>query len=56
MHNVILMHVNPDYAALYRSSGSTSQNISTPPTSITNGLGVFTGVNADTLKFEVKQR
>ena len=56
MHNVILMHVNPDYAALYRSSGSTSQNISTPPTSIINGLGVFTGVNADTLKFEVKQR
>ncbi|WP_044171856.1 DUF4249 family protein [Flectobacillus major] len=56
MHNIILMHVNADYAALYRSTGSTSQNISTPPTSIANGFGIFTGVNADTLSFEVKQR
>ncbi len=55
-HHIILMHVNPDYAALYKSTGSTSQNISTPPTSITNGFGIFTGVNADTLNFEVKKR
>ena len=55
-HDIILMKVNPDYAALYKSTGSTSQNISTPPSTITNGLGLFTGINADTLKFEVKQR
>lgn len=55
-HNLILLKVNPDYAALYNSAGTTSQNISTPPTTITNGLGIFTGVNADTLSFTVKQK
>ncbi len=55
-HNLVLLKVNPDYAALYNSTGSTSQNITTPPTTITNGLGIFTGVNADTLSFLVKQK
>ena len=55
-HNLVLLKVNPDYVALYNSSGTTSQNISTPPTTITNGLGIFTGINADTLAFSVKQK
>jgi hypothetical protein len=55
-YNVIVLKVNPDYAALYNTEGTTSQNISTPPTTITNGLGIFTGVNADTLRFQVKER
>ena len=55
-HNLVLLKVNPDYVALYNSSGTTSQNISTPPTTITNGLGIFTGINADTLAFTVKQK
>jgi hypothetical protein len=55
-YNVVLLKVNPDYAALYNAEGTTSQNISTPPTTITNGLGIFTGINADTLKFQVKER
>jgi hypothetical protein len=55
-YNVVLLKVNPDYAALYNTEGTTSQNISTPPTTITNGLGIFTGINADTLKFQVKER
>ena len=55
-YNVVLLKVNPDYAALYNTEGTTSQNISTPPTTITNGLGIFTGVNADTLRFQVKER
>ncbi|CAH0995716.1 hypothetical protein EMA8858_01841 [Emticicia aquatica] len=54
-HDVILYRVNAEYAALYQSSGTTSQNLSTPPTSIINGLGIFTGINADTLKFLVKK-
>lgn len=48
-HYAVLYRLNADYAALYKSSGTTTQNISTPPTAITNGLGIFTGVNADTL-------
>ncbi len=54
-HNIILYRVNPEYAALYQSSGTTSQNLSTPPTSIINGLGIFTGINADTIKFVVNK-
>lgn len=55
-YNIVLLKVNPDYAALYSNTGTTSQNISTPPTTITNGLGIFTGINGDTLKFQVKER
>ncbi len=53
MHRLILFKLNPDYPALYQRSGNTTQNISTPPTTITNGLGIFTGVNADTLMVRV---
>lgn len=53
IHNIILFKLNSDYVALYQRSGNTTQNISTPPTSILNGLGIFTGVNADTLKVRV---
>jgi hypothetical protein len=52
---VILYRLNPDYAALYVNSNTTSQNISTPIGTITNGLGIFTGVNADTLVVNVKK-
>jgi hypothetical protein len=54
-HKAILYRVNEDYAVLYQSSGSTTQNLSTPPSSITNGLGIFTGINADTLDITVKK-
>jgi hypothetical protein len=55
LHNVILFRVNPDYAELYRSGGTSTQNLSTPPTAITNGLGIFTGINADTLQLRVNR-
>lgn len=54
-YDLILYRVNTEYAALYQSAGTTSQNLSTPPSSITNGLGIFSGINADTLKFVVKK-
>jgi hypothetical protein len=55
-HRIILYKVLPDYAALYKSNGTTSQNITTPPSIISNGLGLFTGVNADTVVFVVNKR
>jgi hypothetical protein len=54
-YDIILYRVNTEYAALYQSAGTTSQNLSTPPSSISNGLGIFSGINADTLKFVVKK-
>ncbi len=53
--NVILYHLNPEYAALYKFSGNTSLNIKEPPTNINNGFGIFTGLNADTITVNVKK-
>lgn len=55
-YRVVLYRVNEDYVALYQSGGTTSQNLSTPPSSISNGLGIFTGINADTLLLEVRRK
>ncbi|GAB3035872.1 DUF4249 domain-containing protein [Spirosoma pulveris] len=55
-YRVVLFHLNPDYAALYKQNSTSTQNISTPPTTLTNGLGLFTGINTDTLYVNVKQQ
>lgn len=54
-HRVIVFRVSPEYAALYQTSGTSSQSITEPPSNIDNGLGIFTGVSSDTLYFEVKK-
>ena len=48
-HHVILYRLNAEYAALYEDSGSNSTNLTSPFTNVSNGLGIFTGVNADTI-------
>lgn len=55
-HRIILYRLNADYAALYLDSGSNSQNLATPQTNIVNGLGIFTGINSDTLMLEVVEQ
>ena len=52
-HRLILYHLNADYAALYNDTGNSSQNLTNPTTNIENGLGIFTGINADTLLLNV---
>ncbi len=54
-YDIILYRLNPDYAALYENNNTSTQNITTPVSTISNGLGVFTGVNADTLRMSVKR-
>ena len=54
-HRLILFHVLPDYANLYNQSGTSSQNLTNPASSISNGYGIFTGLNSDTLYIEVKK-
>ncbi|MCW3083849.1 MAG: hypothetical protein JWP12_1215 [Bacteroidetes bacterium] len=53
MHRLILYHVLPDYAALYATGNNSSQNLANPSTAITNGYGIFTGLNSDTLFIDV---
>lgn len=48
-HRIILFKLNPEYAALYEQLGTSSLDITAPPSNIENGLGIFTGVNSDTL-------
>lgn len=52
-HRLILFHLNAEYAALYNDTGNTSQNLTNPVTNVENGLGIFTGINADTLMIKV---
>lgn len=47
---LILYRVQAEVAALYNSTSSNSQNLSTVSTNVTNGLGIFTSLNiADTV-------
>jgi hypothetical protein len=55
MHAVILYKLNPEYATLYDDSGGSSLNLKAPYSNITNGLGIFTGINSDTLYLNVKK-
>lgn len=55
-YEIILFRVNPEYAALYESSGNTSLSLEQPPTNVENGLGIFTGVSTDTLYLEVVEQ
>ena len=51
-----LYHINPEYSTFFMRQASTSQNYQEPPTNIVNGLGIFTGINADTLYLNVIQQ
>ncbi len=52
-HELRLYHVNSDYSALYNTGNNTSQNLYTPTTTITNGVGIFTGMSHKTLMLNV---
>ncbi|MEI6765910.1 MAG: DUF4249 family protein [Bacteroidota bacterium] len=54
-HRLILYHVLPDYASLYDVNSTSSQNLTNPSTSIINGYGIFTGMNADTLYLNIRE-
>ncbi len=52
-YQITIFRVNPEYAALYESSGNSTLSLEEPPSNITNGLGIFTGVSSHTLYLEV---
>ena len=57
MHDVILYKVTGDYAALYKTTGTNSQNLASPQTNIKNGLGIFAGLNqADNIELLVQKQ
>lgn len=48
-HKVLLFHINQEYNDALKSSGANSLNLTNPSTNVINGLGIFTGLRADTL-------
>ena len=52
-YQIIVFRVNPEYAALFNSSGGSTLSLEEPPSNIVNGLGIFTGLSSDTLYLEV---
>jgi hypothetical protein len=55
MHAVILYKLNPEYSTLYDDSGNSSLSLKAPYSNISNGLGIFTALNSDTLYLNVKK-
>jgi len=55
-HQVIIYHVNHEFAELFDNPGMSTISLTEPPTNILNGLGIFTAMNPDTLYFEVKKK
>lgn len=54
-HRVVVFSLNAEYASLYEDNGNTSQNLTTPYSNVTGGLGIFTAINSDTLEVEVTE-
>lgn len=54
-YTVILLRVNQEYIDLLKSntSRSTSQNLVNTPSNVVNGFGIFTAMQADTVKFDL---
>ncbi len=52
-YEMILFKVNAEYTNLFNNRGQSSLNLTNPPTNITNGFGIFTAMNADTVRIKV---
>ena len=55
LHHVYLYKANVEYAALYKSTGTSSLNITNPVTNVTNGFGIFTSLGVDSLNLTVSK-
>lgn len=52
-YKVILMRVNAEYLEMLNNSSTSSHNLTNAPTNVTNGLGIFTAMQADTLNYNI---
>jgi len=52
-YRVKVFRVNQEYADLYESLDQDSRNLTEPASNITNGLGIFTAFNSDSIFFKV---
>jgi hypothetical protein len=52
-YKVLLVHINKEYSDALNNNGGSSLNLTNPSTNITNGLGIFTAMQADTLNLKI---
>jgi len=52
-YRILFYSVNQEYVRLYESLDQDTRELNEPYSNITNGLGIFTAFNSDTLYFEV---
>lgn len=56
IYRVILYSVNKEYIDLLTSNANaSSQKLTNPPTNVTNGFGIFTAMQSDTIKLTLTQ-
>jgi len=55
-YQVVLYKINKEYYNLLQTSNLNSNTMTNPPSNITNGWGIFTGMSTDTLYFTVLKR
>ena len=53
-YRVIVYKINDEYVDLYENISQNTLNMTEPMTNIVNGLGIFSGINSDTLFLRVK--
>lgn len=52
-YRIVVTRVNEEYVSLYENIGDSSLNLTEPSSNIENGLGIFTGINSDTLYVKI---
>ena len=55
-HAVTVYRVNPEYVVLYEDNTGGTGSINEITTNVTNGFGIFTGLNSRTIHFEVRKQ
>ena len=55
-YDITVFRLNPEYAALYESIGSSTISLKEPPSNVQNGLGVFTAVTPHHLTLKVVKK
>lgn len=56
VYRAILYSVNKEYSDVLTSNANTSsQRLTEPPTNVNNGYGIFTAIQADTIKLTITQ-
>ncbi len=52
-HRIVLYKIPDEFAKLYKHYSTNSESLTSPPTNVTNGLGIFTSYSPDTLYLQV---